>query len=74
MSKTVDNTSPKCPQCGSSNVAEIFWGMPAFDEDLERKLNDGSIVLGGCCVSQADPDWHCNDCGCRFGDRLDAFE
>jgi hypothetical protein len=22
----------------------------------------GDIVLGGCCVTENDPEWHCNDC------------
>lgn len=74
MSEVADNKTRNCPQCGSSNVAEILWGMPAYDEELEKKLADGSVVLGGCCISPADPDWHCNDCGCEFGDRLDAYE
>lgn len=64
----------RCPECGSENIAEVLWGMPAFDEELEEKLADGSIVFGGCCISPADSDWHCNDCGCEFGDRLDAYE
>lgn len=74
MPEVADSKAPKCPQCGSLNVAEILWGMPAYDEELERRLANGSIVLGGCCISPADPDWHCNDCGCEFGDRLDTFE
>lgn len=74
MSGVIDQGRPQCPQCGSSNVAKILWGMPAFSEELERELDEGRIVLGGCCISGADPDWHCNDCGCEFGERLDAFK
>ena len=66
MPGVIDNKAPKCPSCGSSNVAEILWGMSAYDKELERKLS-------GCCMGLADPDWQCNDCGCEFGDRLDAF-
>ncbi len=70
MPEVIDQKRPKCPQCGSSNVAEILWGMPVLTEELERELNEGRIVLGGCCVDVDDPDWHCNDCECEFGDRL----
>lgn len=63
-----------CPHCGSTNVAGILWGMPMFDEELRHELDEGRIVLGGCCVSGADPDWHCNDCGHEFGDRVTAFD
>ena len=27
-------------------------------EDEERAY----IVLGGCCVTEDDPEWHCKDC------------
>jgi len=27
-------------------------------EDLDK----GDIVLGGCCVTENDPEWHCKDC------------
>jgi len=51
----------KCPQCDSDNVAAIALGFPSpeMSEDEER----GNIVLGGCCVSEDDPDWRCKDCG-----------
>lgn len=65
--------SEKCPKCGSENIAEIFWGMPAMDEDLERRIEEGKIVIGGCCITGFAPDWHCNDCGCEFGETLDRF-
>ena len=68
------NPKPECPECGSDNIAGILWGMPAFDEELERDIEEGRIVLGGCCISEADPDWHCNDCGCEFGNNPAAYE
>lgn len=27
-----------CPECGSGDVAEILWGMPAFDDDLREDV------------------------------------
>ncbi len=52
----------KCPKCKSSRVATILWGMPAFSEDLQEKLDAGKIDLGGCCLSTNDPKWKCADC------------
>jgi hypothetical protein len=55
--------APKqCPACGGTSVAEIVRGMPAYDADLERRIEEGRIVLGGCCLSDDDPEWHCSRC------------
>jgi hypothetical protein len=53
----------KCPTCSSGPVARILYGMPAFSEDLNRELGEGKITLGGCVVSDEDPDWECTACG-----------
>lgn len=58
---------PACPECGSGSVAAILWGMPAYSEQLERDLDEGLVVLGGCCITCDDPEWHCNDCGHEWG-------
>lgn len=52
----------KCPACDSSRIAEILYGYPAFSAKLEKDLNAGRIILGGCCVSDDDPAWQCVDC------------
>ena len=57
----------RCPKCGSQKIAPILYGMPAFDDEIEQKLNDQKLYLGGCCVSDADPLFHCFDCGKNFG-------
>lgn len=44
-----------CPVCKSKRIATILWGMPAFSEDLQKKMETGEITLGGCCVSMDDP-------------------
>ena len=51
---------PKCPSCGSDNVAIIAFGYPGpeMTEEAER----GDIVLGGCCVADDDPEWRCKEC------------
>ena len=56
----------KCPHCGSRNTANILYGMPAFSEKFQKDLDNGKIVLGGCCITGFDPKKHCNDCGKDF--------
>lgn len=53
----------RCPNCGSTQVARIQYGEPAFDAKLEREMAEGRVVLGGCCVTDDDPSWQCVDCG-----------
>lgn len=52
----------KCPNCGSKNLAKILYGLIAVDEELEEKIDNGKIKLGGCCVTNYDPKFECNDC------------
>lgn len=61
----------KCPHCGSKNTARYIYGYPLYDEEMQRKLNDGKWVLGGCCINAVEingeqvdvmPMRHCNDC------------
>jgi hypothetical protein len=56
-----------CPNCGSNRVASILYGLPVFNEELERKLDAEEIVLGGCCVCGDDPNWHCIACRHQWG-------
>lgn len=56
-----------CPSCGSRNTAKILWGMPAYSEELEEELRNNEIILGGCCISDNDPSYHCNECLKDFG-------
>ena len=60
-------SKPKCPVCKSSNVAEIFYGLPADMEWYLKARKEKKIVGGGCCVSWDDPKWACNDCHHRWG-------
>ena len=66
----------KCPYCGSKNTARILYGLPAFSEELQRKIDSGKISIGGCCVSgvpvdggmiRTDSSRVCNDCKKKFG-------
>jgi hypothetical protein len=57
----------QCPSCGSARVATILYGLPAFGPELDRQLETGEIVLGGCCVSDEMPEWRWAECGQEWG-------
>ena len=52
----------KCPVCSSPRVATILYGMPELSAKLEKELSAGRIILGGCCITDDDPEWQCADC------------
>ena len=62
-----------CPNCKGTNVAEIMYGYPSSKilDDLKKDENKGKYQLGGCCISNDDPAFSCNDCGFLFGNRED---
>ena len=47
----------------SSNVRTLSLDI----EVLTSKLNNQELYLGGCCVSDNDPQFHCFECGKDFG-------
>lgn len=55
-----------CPVCGKTTIAPIMYGLPDFNEELEHDVREGKIVLGGCVVSDHDPQWMCTSCGALF--------
>jgi len=61
----------KCPNCGKSWIAEIFWGYPSDMDSMGEQLEKKEIVLGGCYVTDHDPKWECNDCLYKWGERKD---
>lgn len=56
--------APRCPDCGRHRAVPIVYGMPA--PDLIRAAERGEVALGGCGVTDHDPEWECAVCGCRF--------
>ena len=56
-----------CPACQSPRVARILYGLPHFTPELEKELDEGRVVLGGCCIFGDDPEWHCVECRHRWG-------
>lgn len=57
----------KCPKCGGKSIAKYLYGLPHFNDKLEKELELGKIVLGGCMVTDFDPKYKCNDCKKDFG-------
>jgi hypothetical protein len=53
-----------CKKCGSKKIAQVLYGLPLYDETLERKLNSGKLILGGCCVEEFN--YECTDCETRY--------
>ena len=62
----------RCPKCGSKKIAPILYGMPVFDEEMQRKVNNQELYFGGCCISDSDPQFHCFGCGKDFGKPMSA--
>lgn len=50
-----------CPTCGKTPIAEIAYGL--LTKIDVKDINEGSIVLGGCCITDDSPQWHCTHCG-----------
>jgi hypothetical protein len=55
-----------CPACGSSYIAGYLYGFPPPDPQLETRIRDGQVVLGGCVIYDDQPDFRCNGCGFEF--------
>ena len=56
---------PKCPLCGSTTPLPIVYGEPGPELQLQASARE--IELGGCCVGDDSPAWHCLSCGLRYG-------
>ena len=70
MEDEENHSMTKCPQCGKSSVALIFWGYPGGNiEAFEQAIENKEIVPGGCLIGNDDPKWECNDCHHRWGTR-----
>ena len=66
MRKAIVTEKPeKCPKCGHK-VAEVLYGMPAFSDELQQALDNGDIILGGCCISENSHDFECTHCHKKF--------
>jgi len=67
ITKLIFKRKPKrCPNCGASRIANILYGLPALSEKLNKELDEGKVVLGGCIISEDDPSWCCTKCESVF--------
>ncbi len=53
-------SNKRCPRCGSLNVVKILYGMPTYEAFV--MAGEGKIKLGGCCITESDPEYFCKDC------------
>ncbi len=65
-------TPPECERCDSKKVVPILWGFPSEEtftlyEGCRQENKEPPFWLGGCCVTDDDPKWHCLGCGHEFG-------
>lgn len=51
----------KCPRCGG-NVYRILYGEPMYSEEEYFEHFGEHVVFGGCCVTDNDSDWACQEC------------
>jgi rubrerythrin len=60
----------KCPICGFKPVGTILYGMPMMDDELEKEIESGTTIIGGCCVliqvGVPQTKWECKKCGTQF--------
>jgi hypothetical protein len=50
-----------CPECNSQEVVPILYGMPTAQAAEEEEK--GKLFIGGCCIYEDSPKWHCKACG-----------
>ena len=50
----------KCPQCNSSDIIPIVYGMPS-PGFVEQSFKE-EVKLGGCCIPHNPPNKHCTEC------------
>ena len=50
----------QCPKCGTKNTVKILYGMPT--QEAFQKAEAGEIKLGGCSITESDPEYYCKDC------------
>lgn len=58
----------KCPKCNSKNVGKYLYGLPDYNEKLQKKMDKGKIIIAGCCIDGGEPLYHCNECQLDWGE------
>lgn len=62
-----------CPHCNSPRIAKILYGLPNYDNKMAKDISEEKIVLGGCCISDDDPDYQCVECGVLIFSKTGKF-
>lgn len=57
----------RCPLCGG-NICDILYGEPTatWYEDYLKETGHRA-VLSGCCITDNDPDYECENVDSNFG-------
>ncbi|NLN86085.1 MAG: hypothetical protein GX133_00495 [Syntrophomonadaceae bacterium] len=50
-----------CPVCGSKDSIPIVYGYPGME--LFEQERAGKVRLGGCVISEGQPEYSCQKCG-----------
>lgn len=58
----------KCPKCNSKNIGNYLYGYPDFNEKMQKKIDEGKIIIRGCCINGGEPLYHCNECKHDWGE------
>jgi hypothetical protein len=53
-----------CPTCKKAKLVPIEYGFPG--PEMRRDFEMGLIQLGGCCVTDNDPELECLSCAARY--------
>ena len=56
-----------CPECKSDKITFLLWGLPAFSDELEKRIDKGEVELRGCCVDPHSKQFRCNNCNFEWG-------
>jgi hypothetical protein len=51
-------------------VTYILYGLPDF-ELCRADVDSGKMMLGGCDISENNPQWHCQTCSHEWGELLE---
>lgn len=55
-----------CPVCKSKIVGTYAYGLQTYDEEQQKKIKEGRVILGGCVIDYDQPVWGCEFCGTDF--------
>ena len=61
-----------CPECREKSGVNIVYGYPGFD--LRERSERGEVHIGGCVLTEDQPDRHCTSCDHEWQIRRRASE